>query len=413
VLEGLDEIDWAQLEHAYGSARDVPQLIRALAGGDDKAIRSALDELNCTIYHQGTVYTASAPAVRFLAQMLDVLPPPHQAALLDLLGHLAQGHGYYDVHRALPWAKKFLEARQVKDPAATLAAEHTVVHSTTLAVFGDWSRIEACLDSPDWKVRIAALFVLSLLGQSDASEPAPPDMPVRYLDVRPAGTPRGSWAARVRQLADERLIEALAPAESAAWRRALLQMEAHDHPALQLEAAGHLAPLSRYVIVRSIILRCRQAGSAVELPGELAPILADLADHHVEIRETAAAVEWPWNDWFDVGILQLFNRVPDAALDEVAPACARLIADAPGLAFRYELLLQLVLGTARPQIPANRCTLSRGRRQIAQVLLEEPAGKHNRWSFWARDNGNASNACRQFGVPHDRKLWMKWLETAA
>jgi hypothetical protein len=34
VLEGLDDIDWAALKHAYGTAEDVPELIRNLGSGD-------------------------------------------------------------------------------------------------------------------------------------------------------------------------------------------------------------------------------------------------------------------------------------------------------------------------------------------------------------------------------------------
>jgi hypothetical protein len=38
VLEGLSDVAWAELEHAYGSAADVAELIRALRathrGGD-------------------------------------------------------------------------------------------------------------------------------------------------------------------------------------------------------------------------------------------------------------------------------------------------------------------------------------------------------------------------------------------
>ena len=30
MLEGLDEINWSQLHHAYGEANNVPQLIRKL-----------------------------------------------------------------------------------------------------------------------------------------------------------------------------------------------------------------------------------------------------------------------------------------------------------------------------------------------------------------------------------------------
>lgn len=63
----LDDVAWDALTHAYGSAEDVPELIRALYQEDAEVVDEAVDELYGNIHHQGTVYEASAPAVPFLA----------------------------------------------------------------------------------------------------------------------------------------------------------------------------------------------------------------------------------------------------------------------------------------------------------------------------------------------------------
>ena len=42
MLEELDRIDWKKLQHAYGSAKDVPDQIRALASNDDEIRKQAL-----------------------------------------------------------------------------------------------------------------------------------------------------------------------------------------------------------------------------------------------------------------------------------------------------------------------------------------------------------------------------------
>jgi hypothetical protein len=55
MLERLDTIDWATFSHAYGSAEDVPALIRALRSPDPETRDCALSELFSTIWHQGTV----------------------------------------------------------------------------------------------------------------------------------------------------------------------------------------------------------------------------------------------------------------------------------------------------------------------------------------------------------------------
>jgi hypothetical protein len=39
MLEGLDDVGWETLHHAYGPATDVPQLLRAIAS-DNAAVRS-------------------------------------------------------------------------------------------------------------------------------------------------------------------------------------------------------------------------------------------------------------------------------------------------------------------------------------------------------------------------------------
>jgi hypothetical protein len=412
MLKELDEIDWEQLEHAYGSARDVPKQIRALASGDAGAIKMALYELEGNIYHQGTVYSASAPAVPFLAEALGVLSPPLQVELLGLLGSLAQGHGYYDVHRALPIFKKIME-ETLTDAAATLSAERAIVRDTALAVLAQWDLVETYLDSPDRNVGFAALFLLSILARNDASEPAPPDVAAAYLDLRPASRPKGSWALRLRQLADGRLAGSSEPLERATWLRALLQVGAHDHPALQLKAAAERSALERYVVILSFVTQEFKHTAVPEIPGWLGPILADLADHHVEITNMLRDAQWPWGDGFDLDMLRLFALLPEPALEDVVSACVRLVAEAQGLLFHYDILLGLVLGRERPRIPEDPCLLSRARLAIAHAFLAEPAHEGDPWGFWHERNGNASAACAQFGVPHDRNLWLQWLKTAS
>ena len=55
MLQGLDEVPWAALEHAYGSAADVPALFRRL-DHDPKGRSEALNTLYGNVFHQGTRY---------------------------------------------------------------------------------------------------------------------------------------------------------------------------------------------------------------------------------------------------------------------------------------------------------------------------------------------------------------------
>lgn len=91
MLERLHNIDWSSLTHAYGSAADVPGLLRALAADDRQARKDAYWELYGNIFHQGTRYPATAPAVPFLLELLADPHTPDRHELLLLLTHLVTG----------------------------------------------------------------------------------------------------------------------------------------------------------------------------------------------------------------------------------------------------------------------------------------------------------------------------------
>lgn len=97
MIHGMDpirfsaEVDarpWAALTHAYGSAADVPDCLRALAGEDDEKAAEALSELYGSILHQGSVYEATAHAVPFLAR--TAAAGVRAADVLAFLGGIAE-----------------------------------------------------------------------------------------------------------------------------------------------------------------------------------------------------------------------------------------------------------------------------------------------------------------------------------
>jgi hypothetical protein len=92
VLEGLDSIPWSKLKHAYGPADDVPGLLRALTSTDAAERDSAQSDLFGNIWHQGTVYEATAYAVPFLVQLALASSVPDRADVLGLLGAIAESN---------------------------------------------------------------------------------------------------------------------------------------------------------------------------------------------------------------------------------------------------------------------------------------------------------------------------------
>ncbi|MEV7325919.1 hypothetical protein [Streptomyces sp. NPDC093970] len=98
LLAGLDDIDWAALGHAYGSAEDVPGQLRTVCGSDEEARESAFRSLFGNIFHQGTRYSASPYAVPFLARIAAAGTAGARADALLLLTRLAiDWHDEYDL----------------------------------------------------------------------------------------------------------------------------------------------------------------------------------------------------------------------------------------------------------------------------------------------------------------------------
>ncbi|MBC6468843.1 hypothetical protein [Actinomadura alba] len=135
MLEGLDTVDWAKLSHAYGPAEDVPDLLRGLVSEDDEVRGEAIYELCGTIYHQGTVYSASAPAVPFLTR-LAVHAPLRRDDVLMLLSEMVIGN---DI-----------------DGGVSIAQVRTAVEDAL-------PRLLPLMDDPDPQVRRALLRVLVTL----------------------------------------------------------------------------------------------------------------------------------------------------------------------------------------------------------------------------------------------------------
>ncbi|MEV6332069.1 hypothetical protein [Streptomyces sp. NPDC051909] len=165
-LDDLDAISWASFSHAYGSAEDVPDLLRALTGTDAAAADEALSELYGSVLHQGTVYAASAEAVPFLARI--AIAGHRTADVLGLLGDMAESEDEYGVApgavRAAVAGQLVLLLPLLADTApvvrrtAAWAVSHTRVADTALpALCARW------LEEPEPAVRAEVLSGIARL----------------------------------------------------------------------------------------------------------------------------------------------------------------------------------------------------------------------------------------------------------
>nr|WSY56824.1 HEAT repeat domain-containing protein [Streptomyces sp. NBC_00886] len=92
MFTGIDEVGWASLRHAYGSAEDVPGLLRGLASTDPAERATALDAMYGAVHHQGIVYDATLACVPFLFALAACEEVAERGGLVDLLVGIGQGH---------------------------------------------------------------------------------------------------------------------------------------------------------------------------------------------------------------------------------------------------------------------------------------------------------------------------------
>ncbi|TDC50052.1 hypothetical protein E1258_26750 [Micromonospora sp. KC207] len=239
-LDELDRVDWQRLDHAYGDAGDVPDLLRSLHDED------AVGELVAALCHQGVRFSASAAAVPYLAGIaLDTgeVPP------LMLLGFLAIGDddayafprppeadgamdpdavaAYQAVRAEVPallpllahadlrtaataaWLVSWFPALAAQTLPAVRASRPTTTVTIARGLLGDrtvgpggWAEAVAalCAGDTDWAVD-AVLAAARRLGESDLVDE---DLP--YL----GGDVAGVLASALRLLPPERRSEAIA-----------------------------------------------------------------------------------------------------------------------------------------------------------------------------------------------------------
>jgi hypothetical protein len=88
----MDAVLWEQVEHAYGPATNVPEMIRKVVWSSEAEALETFGELSNNLNHQGSIYPATGPALPFLIHALrhTEAGPRIRAALLGLLGGIAR-----------------------------------------------------------------------------------------------------------------------------------------------------------------------------------------------------------------------------------------------------------------------------------------------------------------------------------
>ncbi len=271
-LAGLHDVEWGALEHAYGSAGGVPFQLEALSAADPADRATALDNLESSIHHQGSVYSASVAAVPFLIALAGHAGLEGRAGILQLLAGIA-----------------------VHDPAGCVVEGAGKWRSQAFdAVAAGGPTYVALLADPEPAVRSAAAYVLAYV------------LPVA----------EGALPALRAALRDERDRRA----------RASLLL-ALGYLSRYLESRADAPVLAGYLDAPSPLIRTAAAFALAQMHGPATPPAALAVLDRARTEAAPVRGGWPWNRGQLAG-MALAIRQALKGIDEVLADLER--ADAAG-----------------------------------------------------------------------------------
>jgi len=164
-LEGLADIAWVDLEACFGRAASFPDVLQAVASGDEEAVW----ELCGQVHHQGTVYPASVAAVPFIARIAAAGTSHNTAHLVCVLGFIAERDDQWDgdlqhqaQHAVAAQASVLIPLLRADDPDVRMWTAWTLAQGrpgglVVPAMRARWD------DEPDPSVRALLVRAMSLV----------------------------------------------------------------------------------------------------------------------------------------------------------------------------------------------------------------------------------------------------------
>lgn len=196
MLERLDSVPWGELEHAYGSAEDIPGLLRKLLNPDPAVRSETIWTLYGNVFHQGTRYPATPYVIPFLIELCESSETPGRGDLLDYWKSLITG--YFTVQERPIWGdgEKIYwgdEIQQVDGDDPYSEALHQIYRES---LKGHDLLIEL-LDESDPSIRAGSAAVLACL--STVADKSAPRL-VATLSKEPVGWVRAAIAFALGEL---------------------------------------------------------------------------------------------------------------------------------------------------------------------------------------------------------------------
>ncbi|MCX4671588.1 HEAT repeat domain-containing protein [Streptomyces sp. NBC_01381] len=122
VFTGIEDVDWASMNHAYGDAADVPDLLRGLASADPAERDVALDGMYGAVHHQGDVYDSTVACIPFLFDLVGRSSVEDRGSVVGLLRSIAGeeepdpeeiGGLFEDEEEDAAWVANFVDAAAI------------------------------------------------------------------------------------------------------------------------------------------------------------------------------------------------------------------------------------------------------------------------------------------------------------
>ncbi len=110
LFTGLDETDWASMRHAYGSAADVPALLRGLIDPNPSVRECALDSMYGAVHHGGDVYPCTVAMIPFLLRIANRPDMPGRPDVIRLLASIGSAEDATELSGSYKEANQAVEA---------------------------------------------------------------------------------------------------------------------------------------------------------------------------------------------------------------------------------------------------------------------------------------------------------------
>ncbi|MBE7453426.1 MAG: hypothetical protein HS111_32560 [Kofleriaceae bacterium] len=401
TLDQLDQVPWANLDHAYGSAEDIPDMIRALGSGDPDARAQARGGLHASLDHQGVQrFESTFRAIPFLIGLLADPSTPDRGELARLLAELAVGDTCWFLHDGVH------RERQMNVDDAARPQHASVIRGRDFATRGfprlpddrldlsEGSGLRwiydavvagvptylAALDGADEPLRAAIPFLCAFLTTDEAAAAAAPALE-RLLDD-PSAAVRASAALGLSHAT--KFVPAL-------WERAFATLSARwDREPGALERRG----------LALALVRC-------ERPADTVAVRAYLRDELARGVPEVRPDDFPWRRIDSAPFVFCTTWIGTDAAERPAlraPGCAALATltephDAADLGL---WLVRLWLPPADGDAPTPGA-LDDAQRAVLAALVAAPVA----WHFT-----DLGRELRDRGLPADREALAAWLADA-